>query len=103
MDYACENHGLKIMLLLRFCPIYALNLVIQLVSLMGIPYKHFVLGGFTAFIPILFKVIQGTRIDTVENLDKGDYVKIGVVEKYEYLGTVLSILLGSLLLVYHTL
>ena len=53
VDYACANHGLKIMLLLRFCPIYALNLVIQLMSLMGIPFKHFVLGGFTAIFPIL--------------------------------------------------
>ena len=70
---------------------------------MGIPYKHFVLGGFTATVPILFKVIQGTKIDTVANPDSGDYVTIGVVEKYEYLGAVLSILLGSLLLTYHTL
>ena len=70
---------------------------------MGIPYKHFVLGGFTASVPILFKVIQGTKIDTVANLDSGDYVTIGVVEKYEYLGAVLSIILGSLLLTYHTL
>ena len=57
LDKAAENHGLKVLLFMRLSPVFAINLLIQLMSLTGISYKNFVLGGFSAFVPIIITVI----------------------------------------------
>ena len=103
MDKAAEEHGLKLMLFLRFCPLFPLNLFIQLVALTGVSYKNFVKGGFSAIVPITFKVIQGTQIASVKALDEDVYETMKLYDVYNFLGTMVSLIFGLGSLIYYTL
>ena len=68
--------------------------MIQLIALTGISYKDFVKAGFAAFIPIAIKVIQGTQIDSVEQLDEEQYETLKIYNFYDFFGTFLSLAVG---------
>ena len=82
MDKAAENHGSKIIFFLRFCPVSALNLLIQLIALTGVSYKNFVKGGISSIVPIIFKVIQGTQISSIDELDAENYETLQAYDLY---------------------
>lgn len=103
LDKAAENHGLKILLLLRLCPIFYLSILIQVIALTGISYKNFVIGGFTACLPIMIELIQGTKIDSIEDLESNNYEQMKVYDAYLFMGTLVAIPLGIGTLAYYTI
>ena len=71
-------------------------------ALTGVSYKNFVKGSFSALIPIIFKVVQGTSIDSIEKLDSDDYETLKVYDFYNLFGTLIPILFGFGTFTYYT-
>ena len=61
------------------------------------------IGGFSAFLPIMIKVIQGTQIGTIAELADENYETMKLYSIYSFLGTLIAIVLGFGSLAYHTL
>ena len=71
-------------------------------ALTGVSYKNFVKGSFSALLPIIFKVVQGTAIDSIEKLDSDDYETLKVYYFFNLFGTLIAILFGFGTFTYYT-
>ena len=62
------------MLFLRLNALYPVTVIIQILCLAGVPYKSFVMGGYSALFPMMMYMITGIScVSNLEQLKDDDY------------------------------
>ena len=98
-----KQHGFIAMLLLSLSPFYAIEFLKRLLIPLGISHKNYILGNFSAIVPIFFICSLGVLdIQSSEALESGNYDFPMWYVMYQVFGTLLAVLGGCGILTFKT-